>query len=257
MSDVMVTLVGNVATAVDYRESAAGGRSRFRFAVPSRRWDRQRDGWTDGPTSFYTVWAWRALAANLAASVAVGEPLVVHGRLRVREEEWEGKVRTSVDVDAVAAGHDLTRGTSAFRRVTRTDGDLTSRPSAVAGGTGPQPAMPSRPLPPTPPVNSVWPGPSVAPAVGAQRASAVPSTATTPPTPGPGEATEADPFCSGMPGSGRARGRSRAASATATVTGGMRSAEAAGSLPASAPPAPACVPGTTPGARGSAAAGVP
>lgn len=263
MSDVMVTLVGNVATAVDYRESAAGGRARFRFAVPSRRWDRQRDGWTDGPTSFYTVWAWRALGANLAASVAVGEPLVVHGRLRVREEEWEGKLRTSVDVDAVAAGHDLTRGTSAFRRVTRTDAQLTGRHAAAAGGTAQPPAMPAGPppppSPPAPPASSTWPGPSVVPAAGAQGASAVPSTATAPSTPpGPGEANEADPVCSGMPGSaGRARGRSRAASATATVTGGMRSAEAAGSLPASARSGPACAQGTTPGARGSAAAGVP
>ncbi|WP_432073263.1 single-stranded DNA-binding protein [Streptomyces wuyuanensis] len=142
MSDVMVTLVGNVATAVEYRESASGGRARFRFAVPSRRWDRQRDGWTDGPTSFFTVWAWRALGANLAASVAVGEPLVVYGRLRVREEEWEGKLRTSVDVDAVAAGHDLTRGTSAFRRVTRTEAQPTGYQAVAATAMAPPPFVP-------------------------------------------------------------------------------------------------------------------
>ncbi|WP_435833250.1 single-stranded DNA-binding protein [Streptomyces chengbuensis] len=152
MSDVMVTLVGNVATAVEYRESATGGRARFRFAVPSRRWDRQRDAWTDGPTSFYTVWAWRALGANLAASVGVGEPLVVHGRLRVREEEWEGKLRTSVDVDAMAAGHDLTRGTSAFRRVTRTEAPPAGQPAVAAPGMGPPPPVPSAvPMPPTAP----------------------------------------------------------------------------------------------------------
>ncbi|WP_407698356.1 single-stranded DNA-binding protein [Streptomyces marianii] len=263
----MVTLVGNVATAVEYRESAAGGRARFRFAVPSRRWDRQRDGWTDGPTGFYTVWAWRALGANLAASVAVGEPLVVHGRLRVREEEWEGKLRTSVDVDAVAAGHDLTRGTSAFRRVTRTERQPTGRQSAAAGAMAPPPAMPSGvPLPATAPTaptaptaataatapaNSTLPGPSAVPAVVAQRASAaLPASPTAP--------GEADPFCAGSPGSaGRARGRSRAASATAAVTGGMRSAEAAGSLPASARSGPARTPGSTPGARSAAEVGVP
>ncbi|MFJ7997577.1 single-stranded DNA-binding protein [Streptomyces sp. NPDC096310] len=116
MNDTVVTLVGNVATRVEFRESETGGAARFRFAATTRRWDRARGGWTDGPTSFYTVWARRALGANLAASVSVGEPLVVHGRLRVREDEREGQWRTSVEVDAVAVGHDLTRGTSAFRR---------------------------------------------------------------------------------------------------------------------------------------------
>nr|WP_233518307.1 single-stranded DNA-binding protein [Streptomyces corynorhini] len=125
MNDTVVTVVGNVATGVEFRESATGGVARFRFAVSPRRWDRRRGGWGDGPTSFYTVWAWRTLGANLAASVAVGEPLVVHGRLRVREEEKDGRRWTSVDIDAVAVGHDLTRGTSAFRRATRKAAVLT------------------------------------------------------------------------------------------------------------------------------------
>ncbi|MFE3823959.1 single-stranded DNA-binding protein [Streptomyces sp. NPDC059092] len=125
MNDTVVTLVGNVATRVEFRESETGGAARFRLAATARRWDRARGGWTDGPTSFYTVWARRALGANLAASVSVGEPLVVHGRLRVREDEREGQWRTSVEVDAVAVGHDLTRGTSAFRRAVRTAPALT------------------------------------------------------------------------------------------------------------------------------------
>ncbi|MEE1802550.1 single-stranded DNA-binding protein [Streptomyces sp. NPDC101062] len=125
MNDTVVTLVGNVATRVEFRESETGGAARFRFAATARRWDRARGAWTDGPTSFYTVWARRALGANLAASVSVGEPLVVHGRLRVREDEREGQWRTSVEIDAVAVGHDLTRGTSAFRRLTRTAPSLT------------------------------------------------------------------------------------------------------------------------------------
>ncbi|MEU6987536.1 single-stranded DNA-binding protein [Streptomyces sp. NPDC046324] len=138
MNDTMVTLVGNVATSVEYRETATGGVARFRFAVTARRWDRERGTWTDGHTSFYTVFAWRALGANLAASVSVGEPLVVHGRLRVREEEGEdrqdGRRRTFVDIDALAVGHDLTRGTAAFRRVAKGDSRSTERQGS--GGEG-------------------------------------------------------------------------------------------------------------------------
>lgn len=134
MTETVVTLVGNVATGVEFKESPTGGVARFRFAVPVRRWDRAKAEWTDGPTSFYTVWAWRTLAANLAASVSLGEPLVVQGRLRVREEEREGRRRTFVDIEAAAAGHDLNRGTSAFRRVARMSARGTPQQGeAVAG----------------------------------------------------------------------------------------------------------------------------
>ncbi|MFJ6938917.1 single-stranded DNA-binding protein [Streptomyces sp. NPDC101132] len=132
MNDTLVTLVGNVATRIDYREAPTGAVARFRFAVTSRFWDRQKELWADGPTSFYTVWARRALAVNLAGSVSVGEPLVVHGRRRVKDEEEEdGKRWFSADVDAMAVGHDLSRGTSAFRRVVKGEGTLTAPQKAA------------------------------------------------------------------------------------------------------------------------------
>ncbi|QDY76785.1 single-stranded DNA-binding protein [Streptomyces qinzhouensis] len=143
MSETTVTLVGNAATAVEYRETGNGPVARFRMAVTPRRWDRLRSVWTDGPTSFYTVFAWRGLAANVSGSVSVGDPLMVHGRLRVRELDrrmdegggtgpggvreagpepgraGDGGRRVFVDIDAIAVGHDLNRGTSAFRRAVR------------------------------------------------------------------------------------------------------------------------------------------
>ncbi|MFB7213005.1 single-stranded DNA-binding protein [Streptomyces sp. NPDC056255] len=137
MNDTLVTLVGNAATGVEFRETATGGMARFRFAVTPRRWDREKQLWTDGHTSFYTVWAWRTLALNLSGSVSVGEPLVVHGRLKVREEEREGQRRTFVDIEAVAVGHDLTRGTAAFRRVMRGEPALTARVGSVDGTGAP------------------------------------------------------------------------------------------------------------------------
>ncbi|WP_311766819.1 single-stranded DNA-binding protein [Streptomyces rhizosphaericus] len=145
--------MGNAATRPDFWETAAGvAVARFRLAATVRRWDRGRDAWADAYTSFYTVWTWRSLAANVAGSVSLGEPLVVHGTLRVREREqerdrslqgegeggWGGGAATppapggdsgggahqprrwvTAEIDAVAVGHDLTRGTSAFRRVSQ------------------------------------------------------------------------------------------------------------------------------------------
>ncbi|BDH68262.1 hypothetical protein MTP06_17110 [Streptomyces sp. PLM4] len=113
----MVTVVGNVATAPVYRESAHGSMARFRMAATPRRWDRERQTWTDGPTSFFTIWTTRQLASNVTASVTVGEPVIVQGRLRVRETERGGQQWTTAEIDAASVGHDLTRGTAAFRRV--------------------------------------------------------------------------------------------------------------------------------------------
>ncbi|MER6159140.1 single-stranded DNA-binding protein [Streptomyces sp. NPDC001868] len=119
MNETLVCVVGNVATQPVCRELSTGSSARFRLAVTSRYWDREKNEWTDGHTNFFTVWARRTLAANVASSVALGDPVVVQGRLKVRTEQRDGQSRVSADVDAVAIGHDLSRGTSAFRRTPR------------------------------------------------------------------------------------------------------------------------------------------
>jgi single-strand DNA-binding protein len=131
MNETMVCAVGNVATQPVYRELSAGASARFRLAVTSRYWDREKSTWTDGHTNFFTVWANRQLATNAAASLNVGDPVMVQGRLKVRTEVREGQNWTSADIDAVAIGHDLARGTSAFRRAGRTE--------PMAAGAPPQP----------------------------------------------------------------------------------------------------------------------
>lgn len=146
MNETMVTVVGNVATKPVFREAANGAMStRFRLAVTARRFDRASGTWKDGHTNFFTVWAWRTLAENLASAVSVGEPLIVQGRLKVRDEGHGGQHWTSADIEALAVGHDMARGTSAFRRVTRAD------PAAVPDGR-PEPQF-ERP-PEVPPKNA-------------------------------------------------------------------------------------------------------
>ncbi|GGQ48485.1 single-stranded DNA-binding protein [Streptomyces asoensis] len=136
MNETMVCAVGNVATQPVYRDLAAGASARFRLAVTSRYWDREKATWTDGHTNFFTVWANRQLATNAMASLNVGDPVMVQGRLKVRTEQREGQQNwTSADIDAVAIGHDISRGTSAFRR--------SGRPDPAGAGAG----APTRPEP--------------------------------------------------------------------------------------------------------------
>ncbi|MEU9557221.1 single-stranded DNA-binding protein [Streptomyces fumanus] len=131
MNETMVCAVGNVATRPVYRELANGPSARFRLAVTSRYWDREKNTWTDGHTNFFTVWANRQLATNAASSLEVGEPVIVQGRLKVRTDVRDGQNWTSADIDAVAIGHDLARGTSAFRR--------SGRPETAARPPRPEP----------------------------------------------------------------------------------------------------------------------
>ncbi|MFF5518176.1 single-stranded DNA-binding protein [Streptomyces coeruleorubidus] len=131
MNETMVCAVGRVATQPVYREMASGPSARFRLAATARYWDREKNMWTDGHTNFFTVWANRQLATNTAASLTVGEPVIVQGRLKVRTDVREGQSWTSADIDAVAIGHDLAWGTSAFRRA--------GKPETAPAPTQPEP----------------------------------------------------------------------------------------------------------------------
>lgn len=130
MNETMICAVGNVATQPVYRELATGASVRFRLAATARYLDREKNEWTDGHTNFFTVWANRQLATNVSGSINVGDPVVVQGRLKVRSEVREGQPSwTSADIDAVAIGHDLARGTSAFRRTQRPEGGAVGAPA--------------------------------------------------------------------------------------------------------------------------------
>jgi single-strand DNA-binding protein len=117
MNETLVTVVGNVATEPETHVTATGvSTTRFRLATTTRRWDAEHGAWTDGATSFYTVRTWRNPAGNVKESVTLGEPLVVQGRLRIREEEKDGRRYLTAEIEAVALGHDLTRGVARFTR---------------------------------------------------------------------------------------------------------------------------------------------
>ncbi|MFK0194496.1 single-stranded DNA-binding protein [Kitasatospora sp. NPDC090308] len=130
MDEALVTMVGNAASGVTYRETSGGVPvANFRLAARERRYDRERGDWTDGETTWVTVVAWRRLAVNLVSSVNKGDPLLVSGRLRVREWGEEGSRRTEVEIEARSVGHDLVRGTSVFRRA------LEGKSEPVRGGS--------------------------------------------------------------------------------------------------------------------------
>lgn len=117
MNETTMTLIGNVATDVRSTRSREGVPiASFRIASTTRRFERGK-GWTDVDTIFVTVVCWRQLAEHVASSFSKGEPVIVTGRFRMRQ--WsadDGRSGTAVELEAQAAGHDLSRGIAAFTR---------------------------------------------------------------------------------------------------------------------------------------------
>lgn len=120
-----VTLAGFVATEPVFRTvNEATRKVSLRVAWSSRYQDKVTGEWRDSKTSFANVNCWRRMASNVASSLRKGEPVVVTGRLSVREyDNKEGQHRIVVDIEADAIGHDLSRGVTHFQRTLRPTGD--------------------------------------------------------------------------------------------------------------------------------------
>jgi single-strand DNA-binding protein len=133
--NTMITIAGNLAEAPELRLTPAGKANvRMRVAVDSRRRDPASGEWMDGDTSWYTVFAWDALAENLAECLGKGERILVHGRMEVREFTGEdGVKRTAAEITAEEAGPSL--------RMPARDGAGADRNSDTVPAPAPAPAV--------------------------------------------------------------------------------------------------------------------
>ena len=119
MFETNLAVVGNVLTKPEWRRTANQNQlvANFRIASTARRFDRESGRWVDGNSLRVRVTAWRRLAENVASSIAVGDPIVVYGRIYTRD--WvddDNKNRIAYEMEALAIGHDLARGRSRFYR---------------------------------------------------------------------------------------------------------------------------------------------
>ena len=119
MFDTNIVIVGNVLTTPEWRKTSNSGHlvTNFRIASTSRRLDRETGRWIDGNSLRVRVVCWRKLAEGIAASLTVGDPVVVTGKLYTRDWiDGDNNPRTSYEMEAVAVGHDLARGRGRFYR---------------------------------------------------------------------------------------------------------------------------------------------
>jgi single-strand DNA-binding protein len=119
MFETYLTIIGNVMTAPEWRRTSQSNRlvAHFKVASTARRLERETGRWIDGNSLRVRVSCWRKLAEGVATSVAVGDPVVVVGRLYTRDwTDTEGNARVTYEMEAVTVGHDLSRGRARFAR---------------------------------------------------------------------------------------------------------------------------------------------
>ena len=107
MNETWVTIVGNVAGDVTKRRTAAGDVVNFRVMSSERRYDAASGEWQDGAQFSARVTCWRRLAENVHRCVVKGDPVVINGKLAVREYEVDGQRRSSTEIEAKSVGLDL------------------------------------------------------------------------------------------------------------------------------------------------------
>jgi single-strand DNA-binding protein len=118
--EALVQMTGYVGTEVEVR--GRGTVSAFRLASTPRVKGKGGE-YGDGNTTWIDVSCFRTLAVHVAASVRKGDPVIVIGKLRTSVWEKDGQTRERLILEADVIGHDLTRGTSMFRRTPRTAPD--------------------------------------------------------------------------------------------------------------------------------------
>lgn len=119
MFDTYITVVGNVMTLPEWRRTSNTQTpvASFKVASTARRYDREKEQWVDGNSLRVRVTCWRRLAEGVASSLAIGDPVMVSGRMYTRDwEDGDGNHRTMYELEAVAVGHDLARGQGKFTR---------------------------------------------------------------------------------------------------------------------------------------------
>jgi single-strand DNA-binding protein len=133
MNDTTITLQGWLGSDVTLRKAGEVPVASFRLACTPRRFNRRTENWSDGVTQWYTVSVWRGLAQNAAHSLRRGDPVVVTGRLELRTYINSNDVEvTAFEVEATHLGHDLSRGTSEFRRTPKSEEQTASAEPASA-----------------------------------------------------------------------------------------------------------------------------
>jgi len=146
VNEATFSATGYVATEPKLGWTRDGTRTLFmRVGWTPRRLDKRTGEWADQATSFVSVICYRRVAENASNCLRRGDPVVVKGTLRVREYgEENGPKRSTVEVLADSIGHDLSKGTSFFKKSTAQLEKTAAERERESGGSARDPLLGDR-----------------------------------------------------------------------------------------------------------------
>ncbi|MGZ0710695.1 single-stranded DNA-binding protein (plasmid) [Coraliomargarita sp. W4R53] len=132
-----ITIRGNLAADPEQRRiSNDVVVTSFRVGTTARHFDKTAQEWVDDDTNWFQVSAFRALGEHAFASLRKGHPVIVSGKLKLREWESASGKGMSADIEADAVGHDLRWGSTIYTRALRPEREEPAAP--VEQWTAPQ-----------------------------------------------------------------------------------------------------------------------
>lgn len=112
-----ITVQGLVATTPRHIKTQEGVEiTSFRLASSDRKYDYNKKRWVDGQTNWYTITLHNQIAVNAHKSINKGDRIFVLGNLLILDWDNGERAGTSIEVEAIAIGHDLAWGESVFNR---------------------------------------------------------------------------------------------------------------------------------------------
>jgi single-strand DNA-binding protein len=150
MGSMTAIVSGNVGGEVVNIGSTERPGVKFRLGATERYRDRRTGDWVDGKEFWVDVCCWGRLADGVRQSVRRGDAVIVSGRIETDQYTVDGQNRSRTQLTAVAVGHDLSWGTTQFRRHTRKE----DKASPSSAGSDTDTAPPGEEEPAGPPVDS-------------------------------------------------------------------------------------------------------
>lgn len=103
-----ITIIGNLTADPELRFTPSGQAvCNFTVASTARFFDKQKNEWAEGDTTFIRCAVWREMAENCAETLEKGNRVVVTGTLKVRQYETDKGKGTSVECDVEEVGPSL------------------------------------------------------------------------------------------------------------------------------------------------------
>lgn len=119
--EIPFTITGNLTADPELRFTHTGTPvANFSVASTPRVYDRQKNEWRDGETTYLKCTAWRELGENAAESLQKGSPVIVQGKLITKTfDTREGDTRRVMEMEAENVGPNLRHGTAKFTKTPR------------------------------------------------------------------------------------------------------------------------------------------